>query len=170
MAAVKFSDFCTLFENIAINHADIQHSSLNTHFIKMNIEDVLLQAQLKLESPALVLEGYDWRLEDAVSDNCLKHRILAFCVLVQCLDMNDSAKVYAAQDDAEEIADEILALLWKFKRARTHETVKDMDLNAVDCIQINNKLAGWVGVRVLIDISSGMPLEIDTDKWIDTDF
>jgi hypothetical protein len=170
MAAVKFSDFCTLFENIAINHVDINHTSLEKHFVKMNVEDLLLSAKIDLQSPAIVLEGYDWRLEDHQSDNTLKHRTLAFCVMVEALDKNDIDTIYQAFDDAEELADEILALLWKFKRTRTHATVKDMDLNAVDCIQLENKVAGWVGVRVLIDISSGMPLEIDTEKWETTSF
>ena len=160
--SAKFSDIITYFRKLASEHISIQHSDVEKHFYRFELEEVLSSLK-KINYPALILEGYRYRLTDDKSDNPMKNRSGAFIILGHLKDIGDYDAMHELWDSQEEICDDIVARIKADKRIEA--AVRDFDLNSVEVTLIANENDRNYGIRCTFTISSPMPMDVDPTKW-----
>jgi hypothetical protein len=160
--SAKFSDIVAYFKQLASEHIAIQHSESEKHFYRFELEEVLSTLG-KVNYPALILEGYRYRLIDNKSDNVMKERSGAFIILGQLKDIGDYDAMHELWDSQEVICDDIIARIKADKRIVA--AVRDFDLNSVEVALIANDTDRNYGIRCTFAISSARPMDVDPDKW-----
>ncbi len=165
-----FTEYVQYFENIAKNHKSIRHSQGNKHFFKIELEELMTGLRSSINYPALVIEGYDFRYQDAASDNVLKTRHCAFDILLKPKNTGDFEEIYSLYAEAEAIADDIVNLMSFHKRWRTHSIVAEIDLNSIEALPINGFVENAVGYRVSFEMQSGHNTDVELTKWININF
>lgn len=163
----KFSDLISYFENIARTHIEIGHSDREKHFFRMEIDEILSGiSRTDVNFPMLALEGYSYRFTDFKSDNILKNRQGAFVLLTHVSDISDYGAVHQQWDFLEEIADDILARIKADKYNRNAPVIRAIDLNDIEVSLIMNEISNTVGLRVLYNLTSPAPLEVNPARWL----
>lgn len=160
--SAKFSDLIAYFKLLATQHIAIGHSEKEKHFYRFELEEVLTSLKT-INFPALILEGYKYKLSDAKSDNVIKERSGAFIILGHLKDTGDYDAMHELWDFQEEICDDICARIKSDKRIVA--AVRDFDLNSVDVSLIANMAERNYGIRCTFTISSPRPMNVDPDKW-----
>jgi len=166
----SYTEYIGYFEDIATNHRAIRHSRSNKHFFRIDLEELIAGLKTKISYPCLVLESYDWRMTDHVSDNILKERNCAFMILMRPKNAGDYDEVSDLFNQAEVIVDDILALMWYHKHNKIHDIIADIDMNTIEVLPVNGFIENAVGYRVSFQTITGHNIALDENKWITTDF
>jgi len=163
----KFSDLILYFENIARKHVDILHSDEETHFFRMEIDEVLEGINRSdVAYPMLILEGYGFAFTDNKSDNLLKNREGAFILLDHLSDTSNHNLIHEKWDELEIIATEILMKIKTDKRNPLTPVVRNFDFDSVHASLLLNELGNDVGIRINYTITSPTNSDVNPDKWI----
>ncbi len=162
--------FITLFEFIATNHKQINHSSKEKHFFRLEVEEVLTGLGDSVNYPYLAMENYEYGFTDSLSDNVLKNRQCAFMVLDHIISADDSDAIHQAFDKCESIVDDILNLLQQFANSRQHPVVKDFDINSVEVVPIYNQADQAYGMRAMFKTVNNYKSSVDISKWKTIDY
>ena len=165
-----FTDFITYWENIAKNHKSIKHTSSDMHFCRLELEEVLSGLKSELNYPALIVETYDWRMQDLSSDNVLKQRTCGVMVLDRCDDRGNFSDDVTTLSTIESIIDDILTLIRHHRDEMEHNVVMEFDMNTIDVVPVIGTFDNLYGFRIVFDMKSGFNPDIDTTKWITTNF
>lgn len=165
-----FADYVTYFENIAKNHVSIRHDLTNKHFARFELEEALSGMKARVRFPAILLESYEYTMEDLLSDNPMKLRTGAIMVLDKPKRQGDYDENITIMDTAEQIMDDIIRLIYFHKSEFDHELARDIDLNTCEVLPITNGPDGSYGFRLSFQIKSGDDMTLDTDKWVTTEF
>ena len=166
----NFSELITYFENIARKHIAIQHTEIEKHFFRFELDEVLNGINRSdVAFPMLILEGYSYDYTDNKSDNILKNRSGAFILLDHCPDISDYGKVHEIWDNLETIADDILALIKSDKRNPLTPVVRGFEFSSVDSKLIANEIGNSIGIRITFIISSPVATDVDENRWITTE-
>jgi hypothetical protein len=163
----NFSELIAYFENIAKNHVEIQHNDNEKHFFRFELDEVLNGIQRSdVAYPMLVLEGYSYDYTDNRSDNILKNRSGAFILLDHCPDISDYGKLHEIWDNLESIADDILIKIKSDKRNPLTPVVRGFEFASVESKLIANEIGNSIGIRITFTISSPVPTDVNSTKWL----
>jgi hypothetical protein len=160
----KFSEIVTYFKTLAAQNVDIAHSATEKHFYRFELDEVLTNLK-NVNYPALILEGYRYKLKDQSSDNVLKDRTGAFILIDHLHDIGDFDAMEEIWDNMESICDEIIAKIKSDKRNPLAKAVRDFDLNTVEIALIANTIDQNYGIRCTYTITSPFTTDIDPTKW-----
>jgi len=160
----KFSDIIQYFRTLAAQHNAIGHSANEKHFYRMELEEVLTNLK-DINYPALILEGYRYKLKDQLSDNVLKERTGAFILIDHLSDAGDFDAMNTIWDNMESICDDMIARIKNDKRNPLAKAVRDFDLNTVEIALINNTFSQDYGIRCTYTIVSPYTTDVDPLKW-----
>jgi len=164
--SAKFSDLIAYFENLAVLHKSVLHTTAEKHFFRMEIDEVLAGFKRTDSAfPMVILEGFKYGFTDNNSDNLLKNREGGFVLLDHISDISDFDTMHQKWDQLEEIGDEFLMKIKADKRNPDTPVIRDFDFNSVDASLIRNELGSSVGIRYLFTISSPRNNEVDPTKW-----
>jgi len=163
---IKFTDIVKYFEGIARKNKQILHSDTEKHFFRLELDELLVGLKSVVNYPALNLEAYDYDLLDANSDNVIKQRHLAFSVFDHLENTDDFDRMHEIWDQCENICDDIISKIKNDKRDITIGVVKDFDLNTVKGRPFSNEIDNIFGIRVMLDMGSGINIDYDATKWV----
>lgn len=164
-----------LIEFLATKNLDINHSESEMHFAKCELEVIIAGSQPNgLESPAIVLEKSEGTVGGNSTESAHKARLFAFHVLKRANEV-DATDVENKQEECEEIADEILAMLVKISQYK-FDFVDDNDellfpwIDPVDLSTVRIQpeemiFDNWFGVRVQMQLSGSQQLIVEDSKW-----
>ena len=160
----RFSEIIQYFKTLATQHVTIGHSLNEKHFYRFELDEVLTNLK-NVNYPALILEGYRYKLKDQSSDNVLKDRTGAFILIDHLHDIGDFDAMEEIWDNMESICDEIIAKIKSDKRNPLAKAVRDFDLNTVEIALIANTIDQNYGIRCTYTITSPFTTDIDPTKW-----
>lgn len=162
----KLSELSQYFCNIAQMHVDIAHTEDKIHFIRRNLDSILLEMKRDgLAFPILNLEPWDFDFSEPESDNLQKNRHIAFSIINIVEDKTNSQQKFDAWEKAEEIGDEILIKILADKREK-NPTLSDFRISEARGIPFENKMDGLCGFRYEISLSACRTNEINPNKWL----
>jgi len=152
------------FRTLAAQHVAIGHSSAEKHFYRIELEEILSGLK-NVSYPALILEGYRYSLQDKQSDNILKNRTGAFCLVDHLTDPGDFDGIDTIYDNMEAICDDILARIKADKRNPDVGVVRNFDLESVEVALIANRNDRNYGIRCTYRVSAPLDNDVDPSKW-----
>ena len=160
----KFSDLISYFATLAAQHVDICHRENEKHFYRFELEEVLTNLK-NVHYPALILEGYRYSLSDKQSDNVLKERSGAFCLIDHLKDVGDFDSMHQVWDNMESICDDLVARIRTDKRNPAIQVIKGIDLNSLQVALIANTTDNNYGIRCTFTVISPLSVDVDSTKW-----
>lgn len=165
----NFSELIAYFENLAKTHVSIQHSDVEKHFFRFELDEVLAGInRTDVAYPMLILEGYSFDYTDNKSDNIIKNRSSAFILLDHCPDISDYNNVHEIWDNLESIADDILVRMKADKRNPLTPVVRGFEYSGIEAKLIANEIGNSIGIRINFMISTPLITDTQTNRWIKT--
>ena len=163
----NFSQLIAYFENLARTHVEIQHSEIEKHFFRFELDEVLNGINRSdVAYPMLILEGYSYDYTDNKSDNIIKNRSGAFILLDHCHDISDYGNVHEIWDRLEAIADDILVKIRSDKRNPLTPVVRGFEYSGTTAKLIANEIGNSVGIRLTFTISAPVASDVQANRWI----
>jgi hypothetical protein len=159
----KFSAIVSFFEMLATQHVSLQHSATQKHFFRLELDEVLTALPEQMCYPALVLESYNYSLQDMKSDNPSKNRGGGFMLVEQVPDPGDYDLIHQKWDALEEITDDIIARI-KAEKKTPFSPVRDFDLNSVSMTLYSSGTT--IAMRIEYAVVSRFIADVDPAKWI----
>ncbi|NCB08613.1 MAG: hypothetical protein EOM73_10655 [Bacteroidia bacterium] len=159
----KFSELITYFRQLAEQHVAIRHSNTEKHFFRLELDE-LHTGLNKACYPVLILEGYQFNLGDANSDNPTKRRQSAFILASHVKDPGNFDAIHQVWDTLEEIGDDILARIKHDKRLPDNP-VRHFDLSSVE-VTLMKTDGNLYGMRFTFELEAYFPTDISPDRWI----
>ncbi len=158
--AVKNSEIVAFFEQLAIDHKQLNHSDLHKHFYRMELNEFALGVK-GFEGYNMILEVMPISYDGSNRDNCFKIREVAFIIVKSLSDVNKEA-ISSAFDDCEIIVDDVLS---KLNNARVgfNNIVITFDPSSIDAHQVSD--GKNFGVRCLVDVKSSHNFNFVPENW-----
>lgn len=163
----NFSDLVAYFREIATKHKSIAHSTLNKHFFRFEINEVLAGLnRTDVNYPMLILEGYNFDYTDNKSDNVLKNRHGAFVLLDHISDPTDYEAIHLKWDTLEQIGDDILNKIKSDKSNPLTPVIRNFDFQNVEANLIMNEVGSTVGIRYTFVLTGSVQTTVNPEKWL----
>lgn len=173
------AEYVNYFKEAAKSNKVLKHLETPNRitFCKMNIDEILTLLKTDLVGTSMVLENFQKRGQDLLSDNKRKIITGAFLIIKYVESGNFDAEI-AALDETEAVAEQILAKITndniKFRHSKNHPwKIKGFDPNSVRQNVVVNLFDGWFGWRTefSIDQTFRNNLQLVNDEWLnDTKF
>ena len=163
----RFSDLVSYFRELAVKHKSIAHSSMEKHFFRFEINEVLAGLnRTDVNYPMLILEGYNFNYTDNKSDNLLKNRHGAFILLDHIADPSDYEDIHNKWDALEQIGDDLLNKIKADKSNPLTPVVRSFDFQNVEANLIMNEVGSTVGIRYTFVLTGSVSTEIVESRWL----
>jgi len=158
--AVKNSEIAAFFEQLAQHHKKINHSSMDKHFYRMELNDFAAGVS-GFKGFNMILEVMPLKYDGNNNDNVFKVREVAF-IIVKSLTIINKEAISLAFDECEAIVDDILS---KLNNARCvfKDTIISYDPSSIDAHQVTD--GKNFGVRCLVDIKSPHSFDVVPENW-----
>jgi hypothetical protein len=163
--STKFSAIVAFFKMLAEKHVSIRHSATEKHFFRLEMDEVMTSLPETACFPMLVLESYNYNLNDFKSDNPIKKREGAFMLIDKVYDQGDFDEIHRKWDELEEIGDDIVARIKAEKRVAL-SPVRDFDITSVGATLISFGINSTVAIRFSYMVDSHFKDDVNPDKWI----
>ena len=164
--AATFADLVTYFESLASGHVLLRHTSVDKHFYRFEIDEVLTGLAKGVKYPALILEAYDFGYADNSGDNVRKIRRGAFMLIDRVPDAKDFNRIHEVWENMEQIADDIIIRMRADRNSGTYPVLRAFSLSEAEGTQVSFSDIGQHGVRVTFNLTSAVNSEIDETKWL----
>jgi hypothetical protein len=156
------SAYVHYFEQIAMEHVDIAHSSTEKHFSRLNINEMIQALNTDINYPCLLLESLEGGLE-AVSDDQINDVKTCGFMVVDLADLGD----YADQD---EVLDKMFVLAMEIvSRMRDdrkmHSWLRRLNLDRVKYFKVGPLFDRAFGYLVEFEIKTQINLTYNPAKW-----
>lgn len=148
----KYTDYTSYFEQLA---ADLLgHSPEEKHFYRKGLEEFLNGLKTNVNYPALLLEKYDFVINDNGADNVMKPRTIAFIICDHASDIEDYERIDEIMDLTEDLVDRIYNRIHRDIRPPYHDFLKYAKLNETQASPVENYGDGNFGYYVTMEILS----------------
>ncbi len=162
---MKFSDYVGYFENVAVKNKKIRHSNVAKHFYRMDIWEVLSSLPSAIEYPALILESYEGRVMDNLSDNLIDKQTGSFSIIGNAGSTDDFDLKNKILDDCKVVVMEIIAkMIWDMKQ----QVLIGLDVNSFTYHKVGpvfDTCYGW-RVEFTIEEPDTAGFWFDAGKWL----
>ena len=161
-------EYVSYFRGIATQNKEIGHTDKETHFYRMNVEEVLQGLRTDIHSPALILEAFEGKLVDGKSDNNLADRMGAFMIIKQ-VEVDNFDEEHKVLDDCERIG---LNIIKRMRRDSRTNPIQDrllqgLDLNRVNWQKVGPVFDNYFGYRFIFSIIEHENMRYDDTLWLD---
>ncbi|MFZ4412926.1 MAG: hypothetical protein ACOYOV_07570 [Bacteroidales bacterium] len=160
--AVKNSELVAFFEELAKQHKKIDHSDLNKHFYRMELDEFASGVN-NFIGYNMIMEVIPFGYDGSNRDNSFKTREVSFMVVKSIKEVNKAAKSLAF-DECESIVDDILSKL-NNARCGFNGTIITFDPNGVDGHQVTD--GKNYGIRCIVEVKSKHNFEVVSANWKD---
>lgn len=166
MANIRFADVVEYFRTVATELKVIGHSETETHFCRINMDEVFGGLKTKMKFPALIMEAPDFFIYDEHSDNELKGLNIGFMV-VQKVQPGNFEKEEQALDLMEEAVTDIVSRMRKEHREYSTAGIisKSFQENTVRWSKVGPLWENCFGWRVTLQVMNAQDFSYDETKW-----
>ena len=158
--AVKNSEIASFFEQLAQKHKQLNHTSIDKHFYRMELND-FAAGVTGFKGFNMILEVMPLKYDGNNNDNAFKIREVAF-IIVKSLTIINKEAISLAFDECEAIVDDILSKL-NNARCGFNSTVISYDPSSIDAHQLTD--GKNFGVRCLVDVKSCHSFDVVPENW-----
>ena len=163
----KYNQLKAYFENLSIQNLKVLHvPGREMHFCRMELHEYLNAIPEKLNFPAVVMESWDFRMNDNRADQISKLRNCALLILQRVTDPNDFDAIDQAYETTEEIVDDFVSRMVDDRNLRNSPVIRDIDFNSIEGIRINPQPLHF-GIRITFSLTSLVDQSVNKDAWLD---
>lgn len=136
-------DYTNYMRVLAKEHANIQHSTTETHFFRGELQEFFQRLRSDVCFPCLIAEGCDVEYEGS-KDAPVKRRSTSFIIADKYDQQDDYTDIQSQMSDCEKIAEEVLGRMLTDKEA----PFKQIEFSSIEGTYLQNEQERYVGYRI----------------------
>lgn len=113
-----------------------------------------------VEFPCLLLDRHDFTFQDALSDNVMKKRQVAFIIASYVYDKTDRAAYRQQIDEAETKTDAVLNQMKRDSKLPQSTPIRGLNFEDIEAVSIDNEAVGAYGYSVVCVVETKHDIKI----------